>query len=308
MVSVGLGIALAPRTATLNQHPDVRVISLGDPRRPDGCSSPTARAGSAPPPSWPCTTSSWRPRRRTHEVRRRSGPRLPAVNAPSQLLHTPPVGCGAGGDSAGVTVRARGRQAGPASGPASTAISPSSDQSCPRYGVDDPRRRGQVRRQLGCAALKWSDCTWAATGVVVAERLDEHVLGRVVEAARPVEPQAAGLGAGRLGERPADLGPAVGVLGPDPELGGDEDQRVTPRAGRDGRAPRIRPARGRGRSAQDVGLEERVGHPGPEDLVALRGQVQPVGEVAQVVPGQRRDVDDARPPRRPGPARRPPPR
>ncbi|WP_148572894.1 LysR family transcriptional regulator [Nocardioides caldifontis] len=36
MVSVGLGIALAPRTATVNQHPDVRVVSLGDtapPRR-----------------------------------------------------------------------------------------------------------------------------------------------------------------------------------------------------------------------------------------------------------------------------------
>ncbi|GAA5143403.1 LysR family transcriptional regulator [Nocardioides marinquilinus] len=30
MVSVGLGIALAPRTATVNQHPDVRVVSLGD--------------------------------------------------------------------------------------------------------------------------------------------------------------------------------------------------------------------------------------------------------------------------------------
>lgn len=30
MVSVGLGIALAPRTATVNQHPDVRIISLGD--------------------------------------------------------------------------------------------------------------------------------------------------------------------------------------------------------------------------------------------------------------------------------------
>ena len=29
MVSVGLGIALAPRTATVNQHPDVRVVSLG---------------------------------------------------------------------------------------------------------------------------------------------------------------------------------------------------------------------------------------------------------------------------------------
>ncbi len=30
MVSVGLGVALAPRTATVNKHPDVRVISLGD--------------------------------------------------------------------------------------------------------------------------------------------------------------------------------------------------------------------------------------------------------------------------------------
>lgn len=30
MVSVGLGIALAPRTATVNQHPDVRVVSPGD--------------------------------------------------------------------------------------------------------------------------------------------------------------------------------------------------------------------------------------------------------------------------------------
>jgi DNA-binding transcriptional LysR family regulator len=29
MVSVGLGIALAPRTATVNQHPDVRIVSLG---------------------------------------------------------------------------------------------------------------------------------------------------------------------------------------------------------------------------------------------------------------------------------------
>lgn len=30
MVSVGLGIALAPRTAVTNKHPDVRVVSLGD--------------------------------------------------------------------------------------------------------------------------------------------------------------------------------------------------------------------------------------------------------------------------------------
>jgi DNA-binding transcriptional LysR family regulator len=30
MVSVGLGVALAPRTAVVNKHPDVRVISLGN--------------------------------------------------------------------------------------------------------------------------------------------------------------------------------------------------------------------------------------------------------------------------------------
>jgi DNA-binding transcriptional LysR family regulator len=29
MVSVGLGVALAPRTAVLNRHPNVRLISLG---------------------------------------------------------------------------------------------------------------------------------------------------------------------------------------------------------------------------------------------------------------------------------------
>lgn len=29
MVSVGLGVALAPRTAVINKHPDVRVLSLG---------------------------------------------------------------------------------------------------------------------------------------------------------------------------------------------------------------------------------------------------------------------------------------
>lgn len=36
MVSVGLGVALAPRTAVVNKHPDVRVVSLGEsapPRR-----------------------------------------------------------------------------------------------------------------------------------------------------------------------------------------------------------------------------------------------------------------------------------
>ena len=53
MVSVGLGIALAPRTATVNQHPDVRVVSLGDSaparrilvaHRPDRVRTPAALA------------------------------------------------------------------------------------------------------------------------------------------------------------------------------------------------------------------------------------------------------------------------
>ena len=30
MVSVGLGVALVPRTAVVNKHPDVRVVSLGN--------------------------------------------------------------------------------------------------------------------------------------------------------------------------------------------------------------------------------------------------------------------------------------
>ncbi len=53
MVSVGLGIALAPRTAVANRHPDVRVISLGQTapprrilvaRRTDRVNAPSERA------------------------------------------------------------------------------------------------------------------------------------------------------------------------------------------------------------------------------------------------------------------------
>lgn len=53
MVSVGLGVALAPRTATVNQHPDVRVVSLGGTaparrilvaHRPDRVRTPAALA------------------------------------------------------------------------------------------------------------------------------------------------------------------------------------------------------------------------------------------------------------------------
>ena len=67
MVSVGLGIALAPRTATVNQHPDVRVVSLGDTAPPCASWSRTCPVASAAPPSPPSTTSWSRPRPRTAE-------------------------------------------------------------------------------------------------------------------------------------------------------------------------------------------------------------------------------------------------
>src|SRR5262249_60960131 len=63
-------------------------------------------------------------------------------------------------------------------------------------------------------------------GLAVAEGLDQNVSGRVRQASGPVEPHAARLGAGRLGELAGDLGPGVGVLGPYLELGGDEDHRT----------------------------------------------------------------------------------
>src|SRR3954454_23127801 len=89
--------------------------------------------------------------------------------------------------------------------------------------VHDPRGLGQVRRQLAPRSPEVLGVDVRAARLVVPERLDEHVLGRVVEAPRPVEPQAARLGTGRLGEGLADRQPGVGVLGTDPELGGDGD-------------------------------------------------------------------------------------
>ena len=66
--------------------------------------------------------------------------------------------------------------------------------------VHDPRRLGQVRREGPLRRLEVVGLDVRGTRVVVAERLDQDVLGRVVEAAGPVEPQASGLGAGRPGE------------------------------------------------------------------------------------------------------------
>ena len=94
--------------------------------------------------------------------------------------------------------------------------------------ADDLRRRGEVGRQLGLGGLEVVAVDVRATGIAVAERLDEDVFVAVVQAARPFEPQAALLGARGLGEGTRDLGPGVGVLGTDGELGGDEDQGVSP--------------------------------------------------------------------------------
>jgi DNA-binding transcriptional regulator YhcF (GntR family) len=89
--------------------------------------------------------------------------------------------------------------------------------------VDDPGRLGEVPGEPLLCRLEVPGLDVRGTRVPVAEGLDQHVLRGIVHAPGPVEPQAAGLGAAGLGELPGDLGPGVGVLGQDPELGGDED-------------------------------------------------------------------------------------
>lgn len=61
------------------------------------------------------------------------------------------------------------------------------------------------------------------SSVAVAKGFDEHVLGGVVDATRPVEPQVARFIPGRLGELLRDVDPVVRVFGQNMELGGDED-------------------------------------------------------------------------------------
>ena len=68
--------------------------------------------------------------------------------------------------------------------------------------VDDARRRDQVRRQGLLSGLEVVRLHMRRARFAVAEGLDEYVFGRVVDAAGPVEPQASGLAARRLGERP----------------------------------------------------------------------------------------------------------
>jgi hypothetical protein len=89
--------------------------------------------------------------------------------------------------------------------------------------ADDPRRFHEVRRK-GCGRLReMSRLDVRGPGVAVSECLDEHVLGRVIEAARPLEPQVAGLPAGGVGERFRESGPVVCMFGSDTELRGYEN-------------------------------------------------------------------------------------
>src|SRR5215213_2600927 len=94
--------------------------------------------------------------------------------------------------------------------------------------VDDPGGLGEVRGEVLLGLFEVVGLDVGGAGGVVAEGFDEHVLVGVVEGARPVEPQAAGLATGGGGELAGDLGPVVGVLGEHLELGGDEDHGGPP--------------------------------------------------------------------------------
>src|SRR5262245_57405487 len=65
--------------------------------------------------------------------------------------------------------------------------------------VHDPGGLGEVGRELALSGPEVVGLHVRGARVVVGEGLDEDVLGGVVQAARPVEPQVAGLGAGGLG-------------------------------------------------------------------------------------------------------------
>ena len=83
----------------------------------------------------------------------------------------------------------------------------------------------QMRRQVPLGGVEVVRRDVRPGRVVVPERLDQHVLVRLVQAAGPVEPQAPRFCAGGLGEGLADGRPVLGVLGADGELRGDEDHQ-----------------------------------------------------------------------------------
>ena len=63
-------------------------------------------------------------------------------------------------------------------------------------------------------------------GVAVAESFHQNVFRRILQAARPVEPHVARLGAGASGEIGDQVGQALGRIGLGLELDDDENQAV----------------------------------------------------------------------------------
>src|SRR6516225_9718061 len=98
--------------------------------------------------------------------------------------------------------------------------------ACRIDGLADDARRGRQRlREVAHRGLEVIAVDVCCACGAVAERLDEDVLGGVIEAARPVEPEVALLGAGGGGERRDQLGPAFAVIRLRFESSDDEDQR-----------------------------------------------------------------------------------
>ena len=94
--------------------------------------------------------------------------------------------------------------------------------------TDDLGRGRQRLRQLPHRPLEVIAVDMDAARVTVAESLDQDVLSRVVQAARPLEPQVARFGTGGRGERGDQFRPAVGPLGFGFELDDDEDHCRSP--------------------------------------------------------------------------------
>jgi hypothetical protein len=104
------------------------------------------------------------------------------------------------------------------------AISPSNDLlSWGTVMLIDARCLHQVRRHGPPHLLEVFGLDVGRASAVVGERLDEHVLVPVVDASGSVEPETAGLSAGRAGEVADHVHPAVSALGSHPEFGRNRD-------------------------------------------------------------------------------------